>query len=188
MQPEYIVAGLGNPGTEYALTRHNAGFMALDLLAREKGFALSGNKFEALCGTFSLQGVPCLFLKPQTYMNRSGRAIAQAMRFYKLPPERLIVLCDDVSFAPGVLRIRTKGSAGGHKGLNSIIEHLQSQEFCRIKLGVGQKPPAYDLADWVLGKFPPQDLPPLREALDRALQALPLLVTGRIQQAMNACN
>ena len=184
MQPEYLVVGLGNPGREYTFTRHNAGFLAMDLISQKHGFSLQTVKFKSLCTQAALDGVPCLFLKPQTFMNASGEAVSEALRFYKLSTQRLIVLYDDVSFDPGVLRIRSKGSAGGHKGINSLIEHLGTQEFCRIKIGVGQKPSYMDLADWVLGKIPQSDQQPLYEALEKANDALPLLLQGQIQKAM----
>lgn len=184
MQPEYVVAGLGNPGREYALTRHNAGFLALDLISQKNGFEIKLSKYRSLCATAVIGGVPCLFLKPQTFMNASGEAVREALSFYHLPPERLIVIYDDVSFDPGTLRIRAKGSAGGHNGIKSILEQLGSDAFPRIKLGVGKKPSYMDLADWVLGKIPPADQKELSAALEKAADALPLLLKGELPKAM----
>ena len=151
----HIIAGLGNPGEKYANTRHNAGFIAIDYLAEKLGVRVDRVKFHALVGECELGGKRVLLMKPETFMNSSGVAIGEAAAFYKIPPENVIVLHDEISFDAGVIRIRRKGSAGGHNGLKSIIEHLSSEGFPRIKIGVGQKPsPDYDLVDWVLGKFP----------------------------------
>ncbi len=184
MQPEFVVAGLGNPGREYAFTRHNAGFLALDLISQKLNFEIKLSKFKALCGRASVDGVPCLFIKPQTFMNLSGEAVSEALRFYQLPPQRLVVIYDDVSFDPGTLRIRAKGSAGGHNGIKSIIEHLGTEDFCRIKLGVGKKPSYMDLAAWVLQKIPESDQKELFSALEKSAEALPLLLKGEIEKAM----
>ena len=149
-----LVVGLGNPGLEYARTRHNAGFLAVDTLAKQANASLQQMKFRADCGEAMLGGVRCLLMKPVTYMNNSGEAVAAAAEFYKLKPEQVLVLYDDISLPPGKLRIRRKGSAGGHNGIKSIIALLGSDEFPRIKIGVGAKPnPAYDLADSVLSIF-----------------------------------
>lgn len=184
MQPEYLVVGLGNPGREYTFTRHNAGFLALDLMSQKRGFSVQTVKFKSLCTQTLIDSVPCLVMKPQTFMNASGEAVGEAARFYKIPPQKVIVLYDDVSFDPGVLRIRPKGSAGGHNGIKSLIEHLQTDDFPRIKIGVGQKPSYMDLVDWVLGKIPDAHQKPLYEALEKANDALPLLLKGQIQKAM----
>lgn len=181
-----LIAGLGNPGSEYARTRHNAGFMAIDALAAHLGVAVDRARFHALVGEATLGGVRVLLMKPTTYMNSSGIAIGEAAAFYKLPPERVIVICDDISFAPGKLRIRRRGSAGGHNGLKSIIEGLGSQDFPRIKLGVGEKPrPDYPLVDWVLGKFPEADLAALTDRLPDVEGALAMMVAGDVEGAMN---
>ena len=146
-KPEYIVAGLGNPGKDYAATRHNAGFMALDHLAQRLNAKVNRAKFDALCGDAGIGGRAVLLMKPQTYMNASGIAISAAAEYYKIPPEHVIVLCDDITQAPGKLRIRRSGSAGGHNGLKSIIGMLDSENFPRIRLGIGEEPSAgYDLA------------------------------------------
>ncbi len=184
--PEFIVAGLGNPGREYEGTRHNAGFRALDFLAERLGAPVKESRFSALVGRAEISGHGVLLLKPQTYMNLSGRAVAEAANFYKIPPENIIVMCDDISFAPGHMRIRKKGSAGGHNGLKSIIESLGSDAFPRIKIGVGAKPsPDTDLASWVLGKLPEQDAKSLSEVFDRIVSAVALMTDGRADEAMS---
>lgn len=184
--PEFIVAGLGNPGREYEGTRHNAGFRALDFLAERLGASVKESRFSALVGRAEISGHGVLLLKPQTYMNLSGRAVAEAANFYKIPPENIIVMCDDISFAPGHMRIRKKGSAGGHNGLKSIIESLGSDAFPRIKIGVGAKPsPDTDLASWVLGKLPEQDAKSLSEVFDRIASAVALMTDGRADEAMS---
>lgn len=184
--PEWIIAGLGNPGAKYAETRHNAGFIALDALAERSGTRVTRVRFHALTGEARVAGVRVLLMKPQTYMNESGRALKEAMAFYKIPAERVLVMHDDISLEPGVLRIRRKGSSGGQKGLKSIIELCGSEGFPRIKLGVGAKPhPDYELADWVLSTFSREDRKKLDEAVAAALPAAELIVTGKIDEAMN---
>lgn len=185
----YIIAGLGNPGAKYEMTRHNAGFLALELLARENNFDIKRLKFHALTQDFSGFGEKCLIMKPQTFMNNSGEAIGEAARFYKIPPQHIIVVSDDISLDVGKIRIRRKGSAGGHNGLKSIIEHLGSEDFPRVKIGVGKKPNAYtDLADWVLGRFPKEQEADLKQALINVDDALRLIVNGKLDQAMNLYN
>ena len=184
--PEFTLCGLGNPGREYERTRHNAGFVFLDALADRMGITVQRLKFQSLCGDGDIQGHRCLLLKPQTYMNNSGQAVRAAAAFYKIPPERVIVVFDDVTLEPGVLRIRRKGSDGGHNGIKSILYHLESDQFPRIKLGVGCKPhPDYDLAKWVLSSMPEGDRVKLQEAAERACDAAELMVQGKIDQAMN---
>lgn len=184
--PSFMLVGLGNPGEEYRNTRHNAGFFALDFFAKEVGATVERAKFSALVGTATLSGTTLLLMKPQTYMNLSGRAVAEAASFYKIPPERILVLHDEISFAPGVLRIRKKGSAGGHNGLKSIIASLGSEDFPRIKIGVGQKPrPDYDLADWVLGTPPEADRAAIAARLPDIVAAIRLIVAGNTEEAMN---
>lgn len=155
----WLIVGLGNPGTEYVRTRHNVGFSAVDALAQSLGVKIDRAKYHALIGEAVIDGQRVILMKPQTYMNASGKAVAEAAKFYKLSPEHILVYSDDISLAPGRLRVRRDGSAGGHNGLKSIIECLGgAQNFPRIKIGVGQKPtPEYDLADWVLGKLPLAD-------------------------------
>lgn len=181
----FLVAGLGNPGDAYENTRHNAGFVALDRLASDLGAPVNRLKFKALTGEGEYGGVRLLLMKPQTFMNLSGEAVAEAAAFYKIPPERVLILCDDVSFAPGRMRIRRKGSAGGHNGLKSIIACLGTDAFPRFRLGVGQKPtPEYDMADWVLGKFGCADRASLAAAAAEAADAVRLWVTGKEEEAM----
>lgn len=182
---EFLIAGLGNPGKEYERTRHNVGFVAVDAIAESLGVKIDRAKFRALIAEVSLGGKRGLLMKPQTFMNLSGAAIAEAASFYKIPPERVLVLVDDISLAPGQMRIRRKGSAGGHNGLKSIIAELGSQEFPRIKLGVGQKPsPDYDLVNWVLGKLPEGDNKAFLSILDDVAAAATLIVKGDIETAM----
>ena len=185
----HIIVGLGNPGEEYSKTRHNAGFMAIDELCSRLGLRCDRAKFKALVTEATVADKRVLIMKPQTYMNKSGEAIIEASRFYKIPAESIIVISDDVTLDVGRLRIRKKGSAGGHNGLKSIIEHLGTDEFPRIKLGVGQKPhPDYDMVDWVLGKFPKQDLDTLEKAVKVVPEALSLMIQGDFDKAMNTCN
>ena len=182
----HIVAGLGNPGEKYANTRHNAGFIAIDYIAKKLGVRVDRAKFHALVGECELGGRRVLLMKPETFMNSSGVAIGEAAAFYKIPPENVIILHDEISFDAGIIRIRRKGSAGGHNGLKSIIEHLSSEAFPRIKIGVGQKPsPDYDLVDWVLGKFPKDALSAIEGRLDDIASATELMVRGEIDLAMN---
>lgn len=186
---EYIIAGLGNPGLQYENTRHNAGFMTIDTLAAKKGFDIKKIQFKSLTGQAVLGGRRCLVMKPQTYMNNSGEAVTAAMSFYKIPIERVIVCCDDISLEPSRLRIRRKGSDGGHNGLKSIIYLSGEDTFPRIKIGVGAKPHKdYDLADWVLSSFTSEEIPLIREAASNACEALELMVSGNIDKAMNLYN
>lgn len=182
----HIIAGLGNPGAEYTSTRHNAGFIAIDYIADKCGVKINRLKFKALVEEATIGGTRVLLMKPETFMNLSGEAIGQAAAFYKIPPENVLVLHDEISFEPGVIRIRRKGSAGGHNGLKSIISHLSSDAFPRIKIGVGQKPsPESDLVSWVLGRFPEQDMKRLCEKLEDIHLASTLIVSGKIDEAMN---
>lgn len=186
---EYIVAGLGNPGRKYEKTRHNAGFMAMDLLAREEGFEYKKLKFHALIADEVIDGKRCLLMKPQTMMNLSGEAILEAADYYNIPEENILILFDDVTLDVGKTRIRRKGSAGGHNGIKSIISCLGSEEFPRIKIGVGKKPsPEWDMADWVLSEIPSGDSAALEEALKNATKAIRLLVNGETEKAMNLYN
>ena len=186
---EYIIAGLGNPGLQYENTRHNAGFMTVDTLAKRHGFDIKRLRFKSLTGDVVINGKRCLVMKPSTYMNESGQAIVEAMNFYKIPIEHVIVCFDDINLEPGHLRIRKKGSDGGHNGIKSIIYLTGSDEFPRIKVGVGRKPHKdYDLKDWVLGNFPPEVLPALHEATELACDAIALMVNGETDKAMNLVN
>ncbi len=182
---EFLIAGLGNPGKEYDRTRHNVGFVAIDAMAESLSARIDRAKYRALICEVNLGGKRGLLMKPQTFMNLSGAAIAEAASFYKIPPEKVLVLVDDISLAPGQMRIRRKGSAGGHNGLKSIIAELGSQEFPRIKLGVGQKPsPDYDLVNWVLGKMPEADEKAFLSILPDVTDAAALIVKGEIEAAM----
>ncbi len=182
----HIVVGLGNPGAKYEKTRHNAGFIAIDHIAEKLGVKIDRAKFHALVCECEMGGSRVLLMKPETFMNNSGVAIGEAANFYKIPPERVLVLHDEISFDAGLFRIRRKGSAGGHNGLKSIIEHLGSDGFPRIKIGVGQKPsPDYDLVDWVLGKFPKEATEAIEGRLDDIRSAAELIVRGEIDSAMN---
>lgn len=186
---DYIIAGLGNPGAKYEMTRHNAGFLAIDMLAMKQNKEIKRLKFHALTCDAEIEGKKCLLMKPQTFMNNSGEAIGEAAKFYKIPPQNIIVLSDDISLDVGKIRIRRKGSAGGHNGLKSIIAHLGSEDFPRVKIGVGKKPNAYmDLADWVLGRFPKELEPQLKEALENADGAISLMVQDKFDRAMNLYN
>ena len=181
----HIVAGLGNIGKAYERTRHNAGFLAIDYIAEKLGVRIDRVKFHATIAEAEIGGTGVLLMKPTTLMNNSGVAIAEAAAFYKIPAENVIVLHDEISFDPGIIRIRRKGSAGGHNGLKSIIAHIGSQDFPRIKIGVGKKPsPEYDLADFVLGKFPEDDLKKLAERYTDIHSATELIVKGDIETAM----
>ena len=187
--PEFMIVGLGNPDKKYAFTRHNAGFLCVDMLAEKHGFTVKKLKFRSLLGDAVLGGHRCLILKPQTYMNLSGEAVREAAAFYKIPPERILVLFDDISLDVGKLRIRRKGTDGGHNGIKNIIYHLASDRFPRIKIGVGKKPhPDYDLADWVLSEFKKDEEAPLKAALENACSAVELLLDGEIDKAMNLYN
>lgn len=185
----WIVAGLGNPGREYEQTRHNAGFGALDAIAKECGTAVRRLKFKALVGEGVIAGQRCLLMKPDTYMNLSGQAIQEAMSFYKIPSERLLVFFDDISLPPGKLRIRRKGSDGGHNGIKNIIYLTGKDTFPRVKLGVGAKPhPDYNLADWVLSRFGKEDLAAMEEVWKVCPKIAEMILSGEIDAAMNRFN
>ena len=185
---EYLIVGLGNPGREYERTRHNVGFMALDYIAGRIGAEIRDLKHMALTGRGIMEDKSVLLVKPQTYMNRSGEAVAAVMRYYKLEPARLIVIYDDVSMELGKLRVRMKGSAGGHNGVKSIIEALGDEWAC-IKVGVGSKPsPDYDLADWVLSRFSTDELKTIQNDYERICAAVSCLLAGEPARAMERCN
>ena len=184
-----LVVGLGNPGEKYENTRHNVGFLTVDELAERARVPVQKLKHRALTNTLEVGSVKVLLMKPVTYMNLSGEAVGEAARFYKLPPERVLVISDDVSLPVGKLRIRKGGSAGGHNGLKSIIQHLGTDQFPRIKVGVGQKPhPDYDMADWVLSKFAGEDLKTITEAIRKAADAVECLIQEGPDKAMNRFN
>lgn len=180
----WLVVGLGNPGKDYVNTRHNAGFIAIDYIAEKLGVKIDRARFHALTTEARIGDARVLLMKPETYMNNSGVAVGEAAGFYKIPAERIIVLHDEISFDPGLLRIRRKGSAGGHNGLKSIIASV-GEEFPRVKIGVGKKPrPDYDLADWVLGKMGAEDMHKLTSRLSDIYDATALIVGGKIDDAM----
>lgn len=186
---EFLIAGLGNPGREYENTRHNAGFLAVDRIAGTYGAQVNRIKFKGTAGSCAIAGRRVLLLKPGTFMNLSGQSVREAMAFYKIPPERTLILFDDINLAPGRLRVRRKGSDGGHNGMKNIIYLSGSDQFPRIKIGVGQKPsPEYNLADWVLSRFTDQERKALEEALEKACGAAELIVRGEIDRAMNLYN
>jgi len=183
--PQWLIVGLGNPGLKYQYNRHNAGFLCIDVLANKLGIRADKLKFRALFELCEIAGQRCVLMKPQTYMNESGRAVAECVRFYQLPAEHVLVISDDISFDVGALRIRRKGSDGGQKGLRSIAAHLGTEDFPRIKLGVGQKPHAdYDTADWVLSDFGSDELKIIREACERTCEAIELIVQDKMEEAM----
>lgn len=186
---EYIIAGLGNPGLQYQGTRHNAGFNVLDTLADQLNVKINRMKFKGLTEEVTIEGVRCLLLKPNTFMNLSGESVVQALEFYKLDTQKLIVVYDDISLEPGKLRIRRKGSHGGHNGMRSIIDLTGKDDFSRIKIGVGKKPhPDYDLAKWVLGKFSKEDSKLMKTSAENACQCIKLMVQGKTDAAMNQYN
>lgn len=186
---EWLVVGLGNPGPKYEWTRHNMGFLVIDELADREKIPVQKLKYRALTNTALIGGQSVLLMKPTTYMNLSGEAVGEAARFYKIPPQRVLVISDDVALPQGKLRIRRSGSAGGHNGLKNIISHLGSDQFPRIKVGVGGKPhPDHDMADWVLGKFTGQDKKVMEEAVSRAADAVTLLLEQGPDQAMAKFN
>ena len=172
--PEFLIVGLGNPGPKYEFTRHNAGFLCIDLLAQQLGVRIDRIKFKSVVADVAIEGRRCILMKPQTFMNNSGEAVRDAANFYKIPPEHIIILFDDISLPPGKLRIRRKGSDGGHNGIKSILYLLGSDQFPRVKLGVGAKPhPDYDLADWVLSTFQKDEFPLMKEAMERPARQCP---------------
>lgn len=186
---EYIIVGLGNFGMEYDGTRHNAGFFTIDNLAKNIGTDINRLKFKGKTAEAVIEGKRCLLLKPTTYMNNSGESVVQAMEFYKIDAKNIIVIYDDISLEPGKLRIRRKGSHGGHNGIRSIIELTGRDDFPRIKIGVGKKPhPDYDLAKWVLGKFRKEDVEKLQLSADNAVECIKLMVSGKTDEAMNRFN
>ncbi|MBQ6829658.1 MAG: aminoacyl-tRNA hydrolase [Clostridia bacterium] len=181
-----IIVGLGNPGKKYEGTRHNAGFAVVEALAAEYGVKVDRVKFKSLCGQTVIGGKKVLLLMPQTFMNNSGEAVREAAAFYKLPPEKVLVVCDDISLPVGTIRLRRKGSDGGQRGLRSIITLCGSENFPRIKVGVGQKPhPDYDLAAWVLSKFTKDESVSLLAAVKNAVGAAAMIVDDRMDEAMN---
>ncbi len=185
----WLIVGLGNPGREYERSRHNCGFRALDLLAQDLGCKADKLKFQGLYCQTNYQGKKLFLLKPQTFMNLSGRSVLQLSAYFNIPPQRIIVLFDDISLPPGRLRIRADGSAGGHNGIKSIIQEVGSQDFPRVKIGVGAKPsPEYDLADWVLSSFSANEEKDLSVALKNAAQAALAIIDHGVPEAANRFN
>lgn len=185
----YIIVGLGNPDRKYAATRHNIGFDAVTRICDEYNISLSTKEHKAVCGKGYIDGEKVLVAKPQTYMNLSGESVRALVDFYKInPEEELIVIYDDINLDVGRLRIRAKGSAGGHNGIKSIIAHLGTQEFSRIRVGVGNKPDGWDLADYVLGRFSKEEEPEIRKALGDAADACRIIINDGVQAAMNEYN
>ena len=185
----YIIAGLGNPGKKYENTRHNMGFIAIDLLAEEFGIKVDKIKFKALVGEGRIAGQKVVLVKPQTYMNLSGESVRELVNYYKVDPEsELIVVYDDISLAPGQIRIRKKGSAGGHNGIKNIIANLGTDRFMRVKVGVGEKPKNWDLADYVLSPFTKDERPLVNLAIEHAAKAIEQMLNGDVDAAMNEYN
>ena len=185
----WLIVGLGNPGKEYERSRHNCGFRALDILAEDLGCRIDRGKFQGIYGQTVYQGKKLYLLKPMTYMNLSGRSVLQLSAYFSIPPQRIIVLFDDISLEPGRLRVRADGSAGGHNGIKSIIQELGSQSFPRVKIGVGAKPhPDYDLADWVLSSFSAQEEKALSVSLPNAAQAALAIIDHGVPEAANRFN
>ncbi len=186
---EYLIVGLGNPDSKYQNTRHNAGFLAVDRIAEKVGVSVDRLKYKALTGTATIEGKRVLLMKPQTYMNNSGEAVQEAMNFYKIPMEKVLVIYDDISLDVGKMRIRRKGSDGGHNGIKSIIQLCGGDTFPRVKVGVGKKPhPAYDLADWVLSRFTDQERTDLSPVFDNCVDSAKLILGGQLDKAMNQFN
>lgn len=186
---DWLIAGLGNPEPKYDGTRHNTGFVALDYLAQRWNVSVTKSKWQGLYGIAEVDGHKVVLLKPLTYMNLSGQSIAPAANFYKIKPDHVIVLCDDIAQKPAHVRIRPSGSAGGHNGLKSIIASLGTDGFYRVRIGVGEKPnPRYDLAAWVLGKLPPEDTKAIADRLPDIEDACRLLMDGKLAEAQNKYN
>ena len=186
---EYLIVGLGNPDRKYENTRHNCGWLAIDYISQKLGVKVNKIKFKSFTGECTIGGSKALLMKPTTYMNNSGQAVVEAMNFYKIPPEKVIVIFDDVSLDVGKMRIRQKGSDGGQKGIRSIIYLSGSDAFPRIKIGIGSKPnPNWDLADWVLSKFSDSERRELEKMFENACGAVELIIGGKIDRAMNLYN
>lgn len=185
---EFLIVGLGNPGKQYEKTRHNSGFMAIDYIATQNSCSINRLKFKSLYTTTSIQGKKCILLKPQTFMNLSGQAVCEAMSFYKIPSEKTILIFDDISLSPGKIRIKKKGSAGGHNGVKDIISLSGTDAFPRIKIGVGAKPTGWDLGNWVTSNLNDSDMGNIDKAIKNTNDAVNLMVLGKTEQAMNSFN
>ena len=187
--PEFLIVGLGNPGAKYENTRHNAGFMFIDYLAGRCSCSINRSKFKSLCADTVIEGKRVILMKPQTFMNASGEAVIEAANFYKIPPEKIIVISDDVTLDVARLRVRKKGSHGGHNGLRNIILHLGTENFPRIKIGVGLKPhPDYDMIDWVLGSLSADEIKNTASKYGYVYDGLLKLLEGDAEEAMQICN
>lgn len=184
----YVILGIGNPGKQYDNTKHNIGFISLDFLASTMGVSINKIKHKALIGEGKLAGERVILVKPQTFVNLSGESAREILSFYKIPPENLIVICDDVNLDAGRVRIRPSGSDGGHNGLKSIIYQLSSDSFPRIRMGVGKKPEHYDLADWVLSKFSKEEIKIMSETVDKVPDMVSEIIKNGVQSAMNKYN
>lgn len=187
-QEFFCIVGLGNPGRQYEETKHNVGFRVIDKLAEKYDIEVNKFKNKALVGDGTMKGKRVLLVKPQTYMNLSGESVREIVNFYKIPQERFVVIFDDTSLPCGSVRIREKGSHGGHNGIRNIIDQMGTDEFNRIKVGIGEKPSAWDLADYVLAKFNPDDLPLMEEGMDKAVQGVELMLSRGIKEAANRVN
>lgn len=183
-----IIVGLGNPGKQYEGTRHNIGFSVIDELSDKYNISVDTKKHKALIGKGVIEGEKVLLVKPQTFMNNSGESVREILDYYKADVDELLIIYDDISLDVGKLRLRPKGSAGGHNGIKSIIAHTGSENFKRIRFGVGDKPPKYDLADWVLGKFPTSDFDAIRSGMDNAIKAVSVIISYGIEKGMNDFN
>ena len=181
----HIVVGLGNPGDKYTFTRHNAGFLSMDYIAQKLGVKLDRVRFKSLCCEATIGGKRVLLMKPQTFMNLSGEAVQEAANFYKIAPENVLVICDDVNFDVGIMRIRRKGSYGGQNGIKNIIEHLGTEDFPRIKVGIGKKPEGFDMKDYVLSKFYDAEQKTLFSTFDSVYNSVMLILDGKIEEAMS---
>lgn len=184
----FIVCGLGNPGNKYTQNRHNVGFMCLDYIVQKLNININRLKFKALCGEGIIADTHVLFMKPQTFMNNSGEALREAVDFYKIPCENIIIIFDDINLAPGIMRVKRKGSDGGHKGIKSIIEHLGTQNIPRIKIGVGLPPEGWELMDWVLGNLSDESKEPIFKCIQASLSCTELIISGNTDIAMNTYN
>ena len=185
----YIIVGLGNPERKYAGTRHNIGFSAITAISDAYSISMDIKKHKAVCGKGMIAGNKVLLAMPQTYMNLSGESVRELVDFYKIDPEEeLIIIYDDIALAPGKLRVRAKGSAGGHNGIKNIIAHLGTQQFSRIRIGVGEKPAGWDLADYVLGRFPAEEEPTIRTSMEQTVKACETILTDSVEAAMNQFN
>lgn len=181
----HLVVGLGNPGDKYTFTRHNAGFLSMDYIAQKLGVKLDRVRFKSLCCEATVGGKRVLLMKPQTFMNLSGEAVQEAANFYKIAPENVLVICDDVNFDVGIMRIRRKGSYGGQNGIKNIIEHLGTEDFPRIKVGIGKKPEGFDMKDYVLSKFHDAEQKTLFSTFDSVYNSVMLILDGKIEEAMS---